>query len=335
MKKIYIILSLSALLLSLGACKFSEEIFVEYPRAWGIEFNNCDAQKLDKDLAMASKTATFRIDTGSGRYFQSIDFNDGLLLAVPLFGWYYTDNNASVTPGSIITIEEIYQKSLGHTIRNKRTTITADAVLETGGSFYQRYSVGSREVKNNGHMYFKMKDLQNPSLFNIFTSTENENIWTLDSDSTKAFRANGADREDTIAKTNNGAEFADSCFKVNCNLRWINCDYFYSNPNTKTENFTISLPKEFGNVNSRVYMVFTNEKAICPAIADTALRVFKIRNGYTLPVGLAVRLVCVSRVVDKYYIGTTNVVISDGGKYTIQPLERTLDALEAELDTLN
>lgn len=95
-------------------------------------------------------------------------------------------------------------------------------------------------------------------------------------------------------------------FKVT-SLGWINCDYFYSNPNPTTT-VTINLSETYTDKNCAVFFSVDGKKVIGGSLYNNA-------NGFTIsniPVSTAVSFVAIAKVNNQYFFAvSSNTVVAN------------------------
>ena len=207
----------------------------------------------------------------------------------------------------------------GDFILQNRPTQTSSELIVTGGSYYLSISQNGEELTGT----YQISVPQSSEDFQIFEGEDagnNENIWNLDNESTRWQR-----QFDSTAG-------ADTFYNYCCleKFNWINFDYFYSCgcPLTKIE---VRLPKEFGNLNTRVMCVFKNEDMVSSLRGNKDTKLFETGAGYQAPIGEDVTLVVMSRKSGKYYFSTKDVTLAVNTIYDITPNEVTLAAMKASI----
>jgi hypothetical protein len=116
-------------------------------------------------------------------------------------------------------------------------------------------------------------------------------------------------------------------------MQWVNCDYFYNQPNPT--NLYLKIPSGYGNANTICYAVFRTDKVITGLRPDVLNQRFWQGASYRVPIGKSVRLVAVSKKDNKNYYGHIDVTISADMTATITSMEEVSDAeLQIRLNAL-
>ena len=121
------------------------------------------------------------------------------------------------------------------------------------------------------------------------------------------------------------------------NFGWVNCDYFYSNPNPKTTitaspAYTGSLP----NIkDQRAYLIFDNINNVIGLPFELTINKHQSYLN-SMPIGLTGQLVIISvDMNDKIYFGHTNFTISSGLHVNVPVSLATQTDIDNYLNTLN
>ncbi len=96
------------------------------------------------------------------------------------------------------------------------------------------------------------------------------------------------------------------CFQLDTLIKWINCDYFYSDPRPKTE-VEIQVPSSYTDQNTVTMVYIPSIQSMTRPQYDNGS--FFIRSGYKLPVGLAVTFIGVHHDGNDIYYSVQNAVI--------------------------
>ncbi len=90
-------------------------------------------------------------------------------------------------------------------------------------------------------------------------------------------------------------------------LGWINCDYFYSNPNPKTS-VIITLDQAYNNSNASVFFS-VNGKNVIGRADYTGGSVFTLTN---IPVNTGITFIAIAKVSNKYYASYSSTTTVQG-----------------------
>jgi hypothetical protein len=205
-------------------------------------------------------------------------------------------------------------------------TLTNTELLSTGGMVNLEAVQGTDVLKiaagkkvdiyfqtNNANAYQGFKGVINNTLSNNVT-------WSL----------NTQWATDTANLGQPGTNYTrikiDSC-------QWVNCDYFYNQPNPT--NIYLKLPTSFGNTNTLCYMVFRADKVMAGMYPDPTNQQFWQGTNYKVPIGKNVRLIAVGKKDNKNYYGAVDITISANQTLTIPSMDEVTDAqLQTKLNAL-
>lgn len=173
-------------------------------------------------------------------------------------------------------------------------------------------SISFQKSSNNNYIGFE--GVTNNTLVNNVTWRANT-LWQVQSDS---IGSQGIGPSTRI--------MIDSC-------QWVNCDYFYNQPNPT--NVYLKLPSEYGNTNTVCYVVFRADKVMSGLVGDPNTQKFWQGANYKLPIGKQVRLIAISKRDTRIYYGSADVTITADMTVTINTLDEVSDAeLQLRLNAL-
>lgn len=199
-----------------------------------------------------------------------------------------------VTGNVSIELIEIYDRST-MILTNKPTMGRMPngqlAPLISGGEFYLNATQNGQQLAINFPVQAQLPTTEpNDSMgqFDGVINAETGDLTWETVDSSDVFISG-----DTIA----GA--VQSYYNMYCfNFGWVNCDYFYYDPNPKTD-VVVDLPAGYQGYNSQVYMLFEDQETmVCQLYDYEADGIYTSPN---FPIGKSVYIVAVSIVADKLY----------------------------------
>lgn len=123
----------------------------------------------------------------------------------------------------------------------------------------------------------------------------------------------------------------NSYFCIFDSLRWINCDYFWNDPNPKT-NVSAQLPAGFTNQTCKVFISFNGLNSITSFFHYNA-GIYSTAPSYQLPTTLGINLVAISVINNVPHMSVTPATITNNILIPINPLTPTTTA--AMLTTIN
>lgn len=226
-----------------------------------------------------------------------------------------------------VSVSLQYLKSKGDMIRNWRPIESNGRLLETGGAF-------NITATQNGTL------LQIPYYtgFNITYPTTNPDpemkVFFGDSSSTNDNGFTWVPAQDSsfvdtsIVETDSGSVFLYNL--ISQELNWINCDRF-SDTSMGTTTVYASLPSNFTNQNTSVWIVFKDYNGAMNLWSDFDNKIFYHEN---IPIGSNVTFLSLSQIGDDFYLGIQDAVITQGLSITLSPEKKTLDEISDYINSL-
>ncbi len=230
-------------------------------------------------------------------------FNDYLQITFP-------GNSLEGEGGEKITgvakIKIDYLETKGDLIRFRRSTTSGDKLLESGGVFNIEVTQNGQQLKiaaNNFIMIRYRSANPDPNMGVFYGDTTASNIdnfnWLPASDS----------------KVNIWSDSGYQLFPKRFN--WINCDKFVNTTNSTTVFAT--LPVNFTNNNTAVYVVFRDMFSVVRMYPDVDNRLFYFNN---LPLS-NVTIVSISKIGDNLYLGTKQTTVTENLIVKLSPEKKT------------
>lgn len=214
-----------------------------------------------------------------------------------------------ISSGSVkIELVEIYKPS--QMIANRVTTVTGTQLLTSGGSVNIKATQNGTEVLASSYQIeFKQPaHSENPmALFKggPLSADDPTIIWGSDTSNTVMRTVKDTNSENMFFYT------FDSCTSFN----WINCDYFYDNPNPKTDVSVVATDSTFNKNNTQVFVVFPAINSVASmGMYDATTHKFSLGlPGYFLPIGSEIHIVIISAKNNTYYMQVLkNVGVTNG-----------------------
>ena len=278
----------------------------------------------DTKLSLAEFNAKFSVPTqkfnGTAGAAFSITGTKGMKFDFPANAFLDASGNP-VTGNVVVSLKEVLSKR--DIILSGKVTQSNGQLLISGGEFQILASQNGQALKLNPAVAVAVKV---PTTFN--TAPMDLFVWapTAASDSTWVL--------DQKARVATSADF----YQFNLpNFGWINCDYFYSNPNPKT---TITASPVYAGAapsikDQRAYMVFDDLKSV--AGLPFVLAVNKHQSYLnSMPIGLTGKLIILSTDVnDVIYFGQTTFTVSADLHLNLNVAPATAAQIDAFLNTIN
>jgi hypothetical protein len=337
-----LLLYLIVLILGVGitACKQDSDIFTPtgvvlpptYDKTWKPETQISDTTQIRKffaDVYFTPRKDSVNMTTG------------GTVVAPELTVFFPTNACVFTSSGAAFTgkaqVETFLIKKKGDMIRYDKPTISNGYLLVSGGEVYIRATSGGQELSLAAGKQVTIRIRDTTAIANtmkLFTgSSANNNQFNWNQVNT------GPTTQQTIGVWTDSTQGnrVIGGYEFPCpNLRWINCDYF-RDTTTLTRSFSARIVGDtFTNQNTAVFTVFRDIRAVVKLWGDTSTRTFTIPPHYRgLPTGNVVTVVSISKLNDRYYLGTTpNVTIANNLVVPVNPVSKTRDEILAYLLTL-
>jgi hypothetical protein len=320
--KTKILFNLLIIALFFASCQKDTDIFIPDNSTAGLDTNWVAAvtdkspiseikKLLNKEIALDS------IDAGGG----TLQTSSGLTITILPQSLLLT--NGQPATGRIY-IETLLIKQKGDMIKMDKPTTSFGRVLISGGEILIRVRKENEELHlaNGKGVYIKYYDSSPSPLMKIFYGDEN-NIerfnWIPSLNSSTI-----------IGVTQQGYEIFSE------KLRWINCAYFSDSSGARVS-VTASLPADYTNANTSVYLVFKDINSVVGMYGDVTSKKF---TSPKIPVGKTAVVVSITKKgTNSYYLGHENIVTGQtglNGNQTIilKPQPTSLSDIKTYLGTL-
>ncbi len=244
----------------------------------------------------------------------------------------FKNSSGGIITSGTVKIELVEMYKPGEMIANRVNTVTATQLLTSGGSVnIKATQAGSEVMATSYRIEFKQPAFSDKPMA-LFKgaplSVEDPTIvW-------------GSDTSGTVPRTIKDTASENLFFYAfdSCtNFNWINCDYFYTNPNPKTDVSVIAPDTTFKTTNTQIFVVFPAINSVaCMRSYDPATHTFSLGlPGYFIPVGSQIHVVIISAKNNTYYMDVQkNLMVTNNMSITYSPAVQTQASVRDALLTL-
>ena len=324
MKTKIILFHLVLLTVLFTSCHKDTDIFIPDTISIGLDTNwvaavTDQAPVSDVKRLLSKEKFLDSLDATGGGTFQT---SEGLTIIV--LPQSLVLSNGQTATGKIY-VETILVKQRGDMVRLDKPTTSFGRVLISGGEIFIRIRKENEELHlaAGKGIYIKYYDTSPSSLMKLFYGDESDPQrfnWIPSTSTTQT----------AIGITSQGYELFSS------QLRWINCDYFADTTGGRV-NVTASLPADYTNANTSVYLVFKDLKAVAGMYGDINTKKFsssKVPSGKT-----AIVVTITKKGTNSYYLGHETITTGQtslNGVQTVplKPQPTSLSDIKAYLSTL-
>ncbi len=329
-KKIATLLLISTAFL-LNACQKNVDVFVPDPG----QLNGADttwAASLPATAAVFSlQTSLSATSLFSEPVKDSFELNTSTVTLLLTNGLQLTFPPLSVvsSAGQIVTgkiyVEARLIKTKGDMVVLNKPTSSNGSMLVSGGEVFVSLSKNGQQLQlaPNAKFYIRYSDAPTSQLMKLFYGVE--------SNPAQFNWVPGTNSSDTVAVGNQYYEIACS------HLRWINCDYFYDTTGINRSLISATLPSNYTNANTTVFLVFKDYRSVLGMYGDVPEKRFLSGK---VPNGKVAIVVAISKQGNDYFLGketiTTgvNVTTANIQKVPLNPVKSSLAAIRSYLATL-
>lgn len=250
-------------------------------------------------------------DTIDGSAAATIITADGVQCSFPANSCV-TATGASVT--GRVDVQISYVRSGGDMIRMNRPSASLNRLLVSGGLL-------NIDLKKNGEALHLAPGVKLTIKFPDSPPSQQMKFFAGD-ESNSSIGFTWMPNPDVL---NNTISVGTSGYEVHTNRTgWTSCAYFYDTANITRSIIKTSLPSNYTNANTIVYIAFKDQRSVMPLLADISARTF---NSGKLPDGKLATVVAISKQADSYFIGYNNIVTGDLSgvqSISLSPLKHSL-----------
>lgn len=280
--------------------------------------------------AMAETPQSFTVTAGT---YQTIHGARGTIIRFNPQS--FKDGSGNIINSGTVNIKLTEAYTPGQMILNGVTTTTAaHKLLTSGGSVNIVATINQHEVfANNYSLSFAQPAPIDNSPMALFKGQTTDllpgarTIW-------------GDDTTNTIQRTTKDSMYEGNfyAFDTCINFNWINCDYFYSAPDPKTDVKVVMPDASYTAANTQVFVVFPGINAVTSLFSyDATTHTFSLGYaGYYLPVGTNIKIMVLSgKENNAYYMDKQeNITVTNGISITANPTSSTLSTIQTTLSSL-
>lgn len=231
-------------------------------------------------------------------YSNSFKKKDGTIL---------TSGNVKIVLQEMLTGPEM--------ILARKTTTSNGRLLVSGGQIFIKAYLGNEELLINKsarpivEIPTNSNDNMNLFIGNIKANDsiigDSTNDWTL---------------VDTIEVVRRQDTFGKSVFIFPLDsLTFINCDYFYNDPNPKTD-VKYTLPNSFVDSNTQIMIYFPSINSVARAYKFVySGNYFILDGGYQVPVGLQAKVIAIAKKGNEFYFEVKSITVAANLNVNMNP----------------
>lgn len=283
---------------------------------------NAAVNTLPTDLAIAEVSDSFPNTSG-----RTIQFNDSLEVTVPNNA--VTTNNGTTITGSV-NLSINYLNKKGDFIRFARPTTNGNLLLESSGGFFVRAIQNTQDLSlaQGKTLKIKFKNNNPTTTTKVFYGDENLTPpllapfnfnWKLNTDNSEINVV-----YTTTPNLYKGYELSAK------KLRWVAGLLQIDTLLPKTI-VTVIFNPNFTNKNTAVYAVYKNLNTVVRLTPNFTSRSFAAVN---MLLNKNIYLISISKIGTTYYLGNSEVTITNGLSLKLNPELKSLNQIKSFLDSL-
>ena len=266
---------------------------------------------------------SFNVATGG-----TIQFTDSLQITFPPYACVGVSGTISSGKIKVVLIQ---LRKKGDFIRFGKPTTSFNNLLQTGGSFNVLLTQNGFPISLGSNVSYKIK-YRDPAPTNDMRFF-NEVLSITSADTIRTWQQNDSAGSVNIWQqtlpqppytTLKGYEITSK------KLSWINCDFF----NDTTQPYTrlnVSLPLNFTNSNTAVYLVFKNKNIIARLRTNIPTKTYYFGR---IPIGSEVKLVSISKIGNEFYLGAKEITVQNANLISLNPEQKPIAVINTFLDSL-
>jgi hypothetical protein len=247
---------------------------------------------------------TFSINASTSNQFTG---SNGVIVTVPANAFTYANGNPVTGTITMNLIEILDQSSM---ILMGMPTTSNGEILVSGGQINLTAMQGSTPVYlTNGSVSVMVPTSNFDSQMALFEGIENSEgdvDWILSVDDSTSMPDSLGFVPDSSGGFFGGYYYFDWSDST---MGWINCDYFYADPNPLTS-LTADMSSDYNSSNTAAYLHFSSINSVASLYHSGG-----DFSASGIPEGMAVTVVCISEISGNYYSAfvpvtvTTNIIV--------------------------
>jgi hypothetical protein len=283
-----------------------------------------DIAKLVGEIGKVSDKKSFDAETGG-----KLTTTEDVTIEIPANACVGKDNKPCKGK---VDIEVIYLRTKGDLIANDKPTVASGRLLTSGGVAYilakQDTNVVTMASGKTVKIRFKSTSTDDDSKFYEGKSEGPFKFdWKPLTGARELSKVNVWE-EKVQGVDNKGYEIVTDRFG------WISCAKPYDE-GTLTTKFSVSLPSEFSNRNTSVFVVFKDINSVVKLEGNPSSRDFTIANGHKgIPTGKKVSIVSTSKFDTYSMMAVQDATISANGIVKLTPVRMTNDEIKKKIQGL-
>lgn len=246
----------------------------------------------------------------------------------------FKDGTGNVISSGKIDIELIEMYTPGSMIANNAVTTCNGQLLRSGGQLKITATQNGKEVYANRYgIGFKQPEASSDPMELFYSdnnSLDSTTVWEQpDTMRNRLDRMVLQTMSDTTYKPGLPPSIThyymfDSCTR----FRWVNCDFFYSNPAPRTDIYVQLSDTSFNYLNSAVFLVIVSDRAVASTSYQWSTKRFLGRN---FPEGQSMKLVFMGKIGDSHFYAEKIFEVSREINLPLTPLKVTSAEIKTKL----
>jgi len=268
-------------------------------------------------LSSPSEDSSFDATNG-----KSINFSNNVEITFP---------SSAFNAGGNAKAEIIFLRTKGDMIRFGKPTTSGDKFLISAGAFHINVLSNNQSLslQNNKQIVIRYTASHIDPQMTLFYGDTTVNstdgfTWVASPDTLNAKPVTG-----WYKRLDTGYMYGYQILSKKC--RWINCDHYADFDNLQRTKVFSTLPANFTNKNTAVFLVFKNIFCVGRMIGDADNHVFFTKD---VPIGKDVIVVSISKIGDDFYLAHNEVTVTENLNVELSPEKKTEQEIIDYLNTL-